>query len=45
MGTERASSTLKYRVLLPRKDPEVTGVITDDGQDKIPGRNWQAFFF
>ena len=41
-GIETTSITLKYGLLLLLKYPEVTGNITDDGQDKIPVRNWQA---
>ena len=41
-GTETTSLTLRYGVLLLLKHPEVTGRITDDEQDEILGRNWQA---
>ena len=39
-GTETTSLTLGYGLLLLLKHPEVTGRITDDGQDEILGRNW-----
>ena len=41
-GIETTSITLEYGLLLLLKYPEVTGNITDDGQDEIPVRNWQA---
>ena len=41
-GTETTSLTLRDGVLLLLKHPEVTGRITDDGQDEILVRNWQA---
>ena len=39
-GTETTSLTLRYGLLLLLKHPEVTGRITDNGQDEILGRNW-----
>ena len=41
-GTETTSLTLRYGLLLLLKHPEVTGSITDYGQDQILVRNWQA---
>ena len=41
-GIETTSLTLRYGLLLLLKHPEVTGSITDDGQDEILVRNWQA---
>ena len=41
-GIETTNITLRYGLLLLLKYPEVTGNITDDGQDEIPVRNWQA---
>ena len=41
-GTETTSSSLKCGVLLLLKHPEVTGKITDDGRDKVPGSHCQA---
>ena len=41
-GIETTSITLRYGLLLLLKHPEVTGSITDDGQDEILVRNWQA---
>ncbi|XP_027816470.1 cytochrome P450 2C21-like [Ovis aries] len=41
-GIETTSITLRYGLLLLLKHPEVTGSITDDGQDETPVRNWQA---
>ena len=39
---ETTSTTLRYGLLLLMKHPEVAGKVTDDGQDEIPGGNWQA---
>ena len=41
-GIETTNITLRYGLLLLLKYTEVTGNITDDGQDEIPVRNWQA---
>lgn len=41
-GIETTSISLKYGLLLLLKHPEVTGSITDYGQDQILVRNWQA---
>lgn len=41
-GIETTSLTLRYGLLLLLKHPEVTGSITDYGQDQILVRNWQA---
>ena len=41
-GIETTSISLKYGLLLLLKHPEVTGSITDYGQDEILVRNWQA---
>ena len=37
-GIETTSVTLRYGLLLLLKHPEVTGSITDDGQDEIFGQ-------
>uniref|UniRef100_A0A8C6FZS2 Uncharacterized protein n=1 Tax=Moschus moschiferus TaxID=68415 RepID=A0A8C6FZS2_MOSMO len=44
-GIETTSITLRYGLLLLLKHPEVTGSITDDGQDEIPVRNCSMTIF
>jgi cytochrome P450 len=39
-GIDTTSTTMRYGLLLLLKHPEISGMITDDGQMKSPVRNW-----